>query len=239
MRGVLACVVAAALAAQGVGQATAQDARRMTLPAMQLPEAAAALTAVTGTQVLWHGVDYAGRTSPVTAAASVEDALTTMLAGTGLTWRRSPGTVEIVALPNPVRLDAGAVELPQIDVTAAGSPYGTIGAPPPAYAGGQLATGTQNGLFGNRSIFETPFNQRGFTRDFVANTQARGLTDVLANDPTVRPLTNGGSNFEGFLIRGFDIGRTAILFDGLAGLIQNYHQLVDPIERIEVPREPF
>lgn len=240
MRGLLAGVVAVALVTQGAGHAMAQDVRRLTLPAARLPEAAAALTASTGTQVLWQGVEYSGRTRPIAGAASVEEALNAMLAGTGLTWRqRSPGTVEIVSVPQPVRLDAGTVELPQIDVTATGiSPYGVLGPPPPAYAGGQMATGTQHGLFGNRSIFETPFNQRGFTREFIENFQARGLTDVLAADPTVRPLTNGGSNFEGFLIRGFDIGRTAILFDGLSGLIQNYHQVVDPIERIEVLNGP-
>jgi iron complex outermembrane receptor protein len=239
MRGLLAGAVAAALAMQGVGPAVAQSARPVAVPAASLPEAVAALTAATGTQVLWQGVDYAGRTRPVSGAATVDAALDAMLAGTGLTWRRrGPASVEIVRAPQPVRLDAGGVELPQIDVTAALPSGGTLGPPPPAYAGGQLATGTQTGLFGNRSIFETPFSQRGFTRDFIENAQARGLTDVLAADPTVRPLTNGGSNFEGFLIRGFNIGRQAFLFDGLAGLIQNYHQVVEPLERIEVLNGP-
>ena len=40
---------------------------------------------------------------------------------------------------------------------------GVLGAPPPPYAGGQVATGGRLGMLGNRSVMDTPFNQTSYT----------------------------------------------------------------------------
>ena len=42
-------------------------------------------------------------------------------------------------------------------------PTGMIGSLPAPYAGGQVATGAQVGLLGNRGVMDTPFNQTSYT----------------------------------------------------------------------------
>ena len=80
---------------------------------------------------------------------------------------------------------------------------GTIGTVPPAYAGGQVATGGSLGLLGNRGVMNTPFNQTSYTAELIKNQQARTVGDVLFNDPSVRTKTPAGNGIDGVYIRGF------------------------------------
>jgi len=79
---------------------------------------------------------------------------------------------------------------------------GTLGAPPAAYAGGQVATGGSLGLLGNRSVMDTPFNQTNYTAELIQNQQARTIRDVLANDPSVRVVQAAGGGADTLFIRG-------------------------------------
>ena len=65
---------------------------------------------------------------------------------------------------------------------------------PPPYAGGQVATGGQLGLLGNRDVMDTPFNQTSYTAKKAQDQQARTVRDVLINDPSVRISRPTGSN---------------------------------------------
>lgn len=72
----------------------------------------------------------------------------------------------------PVVVEASA------DASAAGLP--------PAFAGGQVAKGARIGILGNKEQLETPFSVISYTSQLIEDQQARGVGDVLANDPTVR-----------------------------------------------------
>lgn len=232
MRGIRGGVVAAALAMAGGGAA----AQGISIPAASLPEAAAALTAATGTQVLWQGAGDAVRTRPVRGAANAEAALGAMLEGTGLGWRRGgAGSVEVIRLAQAAPA-GGAVELPQVDVTAVpgAPPTGVIGAPPPAYAGGQVATGQQVGLLGNRDVFNTPFSTQSLTGEFLRDQQVRTLTDALAANPVIRLANPRGSESQNFSARGFFLGSSDIAFNGFYGLTSSRQTELVGIERVEV-----
>ena len=54
------------------------------------------------------------------------------------------------------------------------------------HAGGQVASGARVGMMGKRAIMDTPFNINSYTSELIEKKQARGLMDVLENDPSVR-----------------------------------------------------
>jgi iron complex outermembrane receptor protein len=236
MRGILLRTVAvlALLTGGAAAQAPSPRGAPISIPAGSLPEAAAALTAATGTQVLWQGAGYSGRTQPVTRAASTEAALDAMLAGTGLTWRRGAGgAVEIVRVQTP----DGAVALPEVRVQAGLiPPQAQIGNIPPPFAGGQVATGQRLGILGNRGYMETPFSGQSFTDQLIRDQQARTLSDVLLNDPSVRANVNADNYLDQFFIRGFRIGAADVAFNGLYGLVDNRRPAIEGIERVELLR---
>jgi len=112
---------------------------------------------------------------------------------------------------------------------------GVIGALPRAYAGGQVATGGQVGLLGNRGVMDTPFNQTSYTRELIENNQARTLPDVLISDPSVGSALPRNIGREQPVIRGFLLGNTSVGFNGYFGLIGNNNfNVLDAVERVEV-----
>jgi iron complex outermembrane receptor protein len=90
-----------------------------------------------------------------------------------------------------------------------------IGSPPPAYAGGQVATGARLGALGNRSVTKTPFSATSFTADLIRNQQARTVADITSNDPSVRLDAPAYSERDSFFIRGFSVTNVDTLYDGL------------------------
>jgi iron complex outermembrane receptor protein len=113
-----------------------------------------------------------------------------------------------------------------------------IGALPPVYAGGQVATGGSLGLLGNRSVMDTPFSQTSYTAQTIQNQQARTVGDVVANDPSVRLVSTGGSGLDVFLIRGFYYDSGDLGLNGLYGLAPYYSTAVNFVERVEVLKGP-
>ena len=112
---------------------------------------------------------------------------------------------------------------------------GIIGALPAAYAGGQVATGGQVGLLGNRGVMDTPFNQTSYTRELIENNQARTLPDVLISDPSVGSALPRNIGREQPVIRGFLLGNTSVGFNGYFGLIGNNNfNVLDAVEGVEV-----
>lgn len=112
---------------------------------------------------------------------------------------------------------------------------GTVGALTPSYAGGQVATGGQLGLLGNRGVMDTPFNQTSYTRELIENNQARTLPDVLISDPSVSTALPRNIGREQPVIRGFLLGNTSVGFNGYFGLVGNNNfNVLDAVERVEV-----
>lgn len=114
----------------------------------------------------------------------------------------------------------------------------TMGAPPAAYAGGQVASGGQLGLLGNRSVMDTPFSQTSYTAELIQNQQARTIRDVLANDPSVRVVQAAGGGADSVFIRGFFYDSGDYAMNGLYGIAPQYSTSANFIERVEVLKGP-
>lgn len=113
-----------------------------------------------------------------------------------------------------------------------------IGALPAPYAGGQVATGGQIGILGNRSVMNTPFNFTSYTSKTIQDQQARTVADVVQNDPSVRNTWADGGYSNQFFIRGFPVGASEIAINGLYGVAP--YQLAGTafVERVEVLKGP-
>jgi len=110
--------------------------------------------------------------------------------------------------------------------------------PPPEYAGGQVATGINLGILGNRSFMDTPFNTTGYTSKYIADIQAKTAQEVLATDPTVRFQYPAGSMVESMYIRGMTYNMNNASLNGMMGLAPSFSVATEMLERIEVLRGP-
>jgi iron complex outermembrane receptor protein len=148
-----------------------------------------------------------------------------------LTW-------EALAQEPPVRLDAGqAVELPPVTAIGTGVPsQAQIGNIPPPFAGGQVATGQRLGVLGNRGFMQTPFSGQSYTDQLIRDQQARTVSDVLLNDPSVRANVGADNYLDQFFIRGFRFVAADVAFNGLYGLVDSRRPAIEGIERVELLR---
>jgi iron complex outermembrane recepter protein len=118
-------------------------------------------------------------------------------------------------------------------------PTGMIGNLPAPYAGGQVASGGQVGMLGNRSVMDTPFNQTSYTAQTIQDQQARKLDDVLANDPSIRSNAPRAYGFDFISIRGFDVPGSAYGLNGLYGIASAFSFMsLAAVERVEVLKGP-
>jgi iron complex outermembrane receptor protein len=182
------------------------------------------------------------RTAGVSGQVTPQQAVTQLLAGTGL--RASFTSRNTVQVFDPSTSDAGgamptgAIALDTIDVQGAGNPNSTM-TPMPAYAGGQVATGGQLGLLGNRGVMNTPFNQTSYTAAKIQQQQATTLRDVLIDDPSVRPqLQDGGPGADTIRMRGFLITPNNFTFGGLYGVLPTFSVMPELADRIDVLKGP-
>ncbi len=112
-----------------------------------------------------------------------------------------------------------------------------MGTPTP-YAGGQVATGGQLGLLGNRSVMDTPFSQTSYTEKLIKDQQARTIIDVLYNNPSIRTTWADNSYTSGLMIRGFPVSPWDFGFNGLFGVVPGLTFAADSVERVEVLNGP-
>ncbi|WP_321818134.1 MULTISPECIES: TonB-dependent siderophore receptor [unclassified Paraburkholderia] len=112
---------------------------------------------------------------------------------------------------------------------------------PTAYAGGQVATGGRVGLLGNKNVMDTPFSVSSYTSKRMQDQQAQTLADVLNKDPSIRFTGQTGGVTDSFYIRGFPINEgnvSEFAFDGVYGVVPNYHVFPEYVERVEVVKGP-
>ncbi len=142
---------------------------------------------------------------------------------------------------NSATAQAASAPLPQTAPAAAPSNPNSTMKPLPAYAGGQIATGGQLGLLGNRDVMNTPFSQTNYTSKAIQDQQAQTVQDVLSNDPSITMNTNSAGSDYGFVsFRGFrdsSEGGSGSL-NGLAGMAPMRAPDTDYLERVEVLRGP-
>jgi iron complex outermembrane receptor protein len=233
----LAVDVSARAQSPAAEQAQADRSATFNIPAQPLVQALTALGQQSGLQVAVSAPAVAGKTSTaVSGVMTAEQALRLLLSGTGVGYRfTSPNVVTISGAP-----DAGsAVQLDPVQVQGYPvPPQATIDNLPPPYAGGQVATGGQLGVLGERNFMDTPFNQTSYTSKLMTDQQARSIADVVANDPSVRNMFPAASYTSPLFVRGFDVSNYEFAFNGMYNV--GPAVLVSPayLERVEVLKGP-
>lgn len=109
------------------------------------------------------------------------------------------------------------------------------GLPAPA-PGGQVARGSRLGMLGNVSAMDAPFSATAYTQQLIQDQQARGIGDVLLNDPTIHVTRGFGNYQELYLVRGFPVNSDDMAYNGLYGLLPRQYVAAELFERVEVLR---
>ncbi|MEX5452083.1 TonB-dependent receptor [Stutzerimonas stutzeri] len=104
------------------------------------------------------------------------------------------------------------------------------------YAGEQVARGGRVGILGNRDYMETPFTSTSYTSQLIQDQQARSVSDIVQNDPSVRVARGFGNMQELYVVRGFPLFSDDISYNGLYGLLPRQYVAAEFIERAEVFR---
>jgi iron complex outermembrane receptor protein len=220
-----------------IRSAQADDRRTFSVPTGPLANALTIFGRQAGLQVSVDPAIVQGVSSPgVSGTFSVDQALARLLAGTGLAHRivgstvtlQKPGAASGVMQLDPVQVQGYPVP-----------PQAMIDNLPPPYAGGQVATGGQLGLLGNRSVMDTPFNQTSYTAKKAQDQQAKTVREVLIDDPSVRSIRADNSiGGDLTLIRGFPVGSNAYSYGGLYGMLPETSPMAELAERVEVLKGP-
>lgn len=168
----------------------------------------------------------------VSGRYSFKNALSAVLSGTGLeSVQLSNGAFVLQRIP-----DGDAMLLPNVNVDGQPSRGGVV---PVSYAGGQVATGGQVGVLGNKDMMNTPFSTVSYTQKKILDEQARSVADVLfATDPSVRASIGASNRYDAFTIRGLRVANSDVALNGLYGLVPNWRIGVDSVDRIELLRGP-
>ncbi|MCW5738514.1 MAG: TonB-dependent receptor, partial [Enhydrobacter sp.] len=220
----------------------AQADRTFDIPPQTLAGALAAFGQQSGMQVSVDAGLAQGIASPgASGTMSASQALERQLAGTGITYRITGNTAMLQRVGQP-GTSGGAMQLDPVNVQGAFPvpSQAMIDNLPPAYAGGQVATGGQLGLLGNRGVMDTPFNQTSYTAKKAQDQQAKTVRDVLIDDPSVRAWAAQGSiGIDNLRIRGFDgASGASVAYGGLFGMTPIYSVMPEMAERIEVLKGP-
>ncbi|MBL8270023.1 STN domain-containing protein, partial [Steroidobacter sp.] len=164
----VACVCATFAAAQPAHAIIKRY--ELNIPEQRLDTALAELAQQTGLLIARFSdtVDDGDLVGPISGTQTVEDALTILLEGTGLTFKAvSERTIAIgdpKEMPTASSQATGASKDEVLEyVIVSGSQVEL----PPNYAGGQVARGGRTGLFGNLDVMDTPFNSTNYTADLM------------------------------------------------------------------------
>ncbi|MFC3076142.1 TonB-dependent receptor [Shinella pollutisoli] len=247
----LATTILTAVGGNGVAHrvAFAQTAQvyRFNIPAKPIRQAMNDIVSVSGIDVVFSETSAASAVGkPVSGTLTPSQAVAALLSGTGLSYRFTSSNTVTIFDARRISADGGVADdgstmLQEIVIQGQGNPNSTIGNLPEEYAGGQVATGGQVGMLGNRDTMNTPFSQTSYTNRKIQDQQAQTVQDVLSNDPSI--LTNtqtAGNNDEITTIRGFiDTGvNGSKSLNGLVGMAPLHSPDTDYLERVEVLRGP-
>lgn len=206
------------------------------IPAQPLTDAITAFQGQSGWTVEIDSAQLAGRnTAGVVGTMAPNEALAKILAGTGLAATvTAPGHATVTAA-----LANGTETLAPLNVEdTAINELGLLGNVPEVYAGGQVARGAQIGMLGNKDVMDTPFSTTAYTAEVIKNKQARTLSDVIDNDPSVRAISSRDSYTDQYMIRGFPVYNDDIAMNGMYGVLPRQIIATELAERVEVFKGP-
>ena len=220
-----------------LAQASGQQ-RTFDIPVQPLASALNAFGTQAGIQVSVEASVVRGLQSQAVAGTmSIDAALRQLLGGTGIVARFTPnGGVMLSRAPDA----SGALQLDPVQVQGVIVPQqAMIDNLPAPYAGGQVATGGQLGLLGNREVMNTPFNQTTYTAKKAKDQQAKTIQEVLADDPSVRAMRPAASpGADGANIRGFPVNSTSWAFGGLFNVMPSLSPMAELMERVDILKGP-
>lgn len=220
-----------------VAQATSTP-RSFNIPAEPLSDALTVFGQQSGLQVSVDAALIRGINAPaVTGTMTSEQALGRPLTGTSFTYRIAGGNV--VTLEKLPAATNGAMTLPPVRVEGQSGPPSTsvLGNVPPPYAGGQVATGGQLGMLGNKSVMDTPFNQTNYTSKLIQDQQAQTIGAVLKNDPSITSASPAGTGIEYWYIRGFSANNDDLTYGGMYGIVPYNATFAQFADRVEVLKD--
>lgn len=240
--GTLALALAlASLSGPGGALAEPADAAarsRFDIAAQPLADALVQFTTRTGIQFFVDGrLARDTRSAGAQGALSPREALTALLAGTGLTYRfRDADTVTIGPVDRTGAItppEASETVLDEISVQGQSPTFGTTGF---------VARRSTAGMKSNTSILDTPAAVSVITREEL---DVRGVQDIqtaVAYTPNVKATDYpGGQGAPVFTIRGFrSINLQNVYEDGLRAGFNAYNQQIEPYayERIDIIKGP-
>ncbi|WP_421999598.1 TonB-dependent siderophore receptor [Reyranella sp.] len=217
------------------------EPRAFDIPAQPLVTALNAFGRQSGFQISIDAAQARGITvQGVSGTMRPDQALGLLLASTGFVARYTGPRAVMLTRPQG-RDPSGAMQLDPVQVQGAFPvpPQAMIDNLPPPYAGGQVATGGQLGLLGNRDVMDTPFNQTSYTAKKVQDQQAKTIRDALADDPSVRGYFPDGSiGNDELRVRGFSVAAASTAYNGLYGILPYSTIMPELAERIEVLKGP-
>ena len=229
--------------ARATQEAQAAEQRDFDIPPQALAAALRLFGRQSGLQVAADSGLLAGLQAPGLQGRYLpEEALRRLLLDTGVTFRFS-GDDTVTLEPVVARQNDGTLRLGPVMVegeldSVAPPATGTIGSPPPAFPGGQVATGQQLGLLGNRDRLETPLSTTSVTADLIQNQQATDSYQVIQNLPSLQATTTPNQGVISFQSRGVLLNRGALGFNGTTNLFSDTPPSLVGIERIESLRGP-
>lgn len=200
-----------------------------------LADAVAAFRAQSGWIVDIDPTLLSGRLSNgVSGSLAPEAALAALLAGSGIEIAATADNRAALVVAG----SAGDGTLQPLVVEDQATDLGFIGAAPAPYAGGQIATGSQLGMLGDRDVMDTPFSTTSYTDELIKNQQARSLSDVVDNDPSVRSISTRNGYTDQYSIRGFPVYNDDVALDGMYGVLPRQKISPEFAERVEVFKGP-
>ena len=230
----LALAIALALGAGALAATTVQaaEAARYDIAAGPLAEVLGRFASAAGVALSFDAAQLRGRQSTgLHGSYDVTGGFSALLAGSGLEAEpQANGSYVLRPLPTD-----GAVALSASTIIA------SLGAEtlPPAYAGGQVASGARLGMLGNADLMDTPFSVTSYTAQTIEAQQARSVADLLvANDPSVRVVGGRGDLVDTYVIRGFNVNNADVALNGLYGVLPYWRVPIEFAERVEVLKGP-
>lgn len=228
---------AAPLAAQSpTPGATAPATHTFSIPAKSTAAAIADVGRISGWRIAYpFSLPPGTRSAPLSGTMTAPQAVERLLAGTGLGFRMTGPQSIVLVDPSQSGARAQAVQGIALDPIVVQAEGGSL---PPAYPGGQIATGGGVGVLGNRRVMDTPFNVTNYTAKTIEDQQARNVADVTKNDPSVRTVWADSSYSNQFVIRGFPVANPDIAINGLYGLVPYQMSGTAWVERVEILKGP-
>ncbi|MEH6775306.1 MAG: TonB-dependent receptor plug domain-containing protein, partial [Cereibacter changlensis] len=172
------------------------------------------------------------RGNPVQGAMSVDAAMSTLLAGTGLSWRfANAGTIHVF---RRTRAAEGSADVMLAPIRVARDSNEAT-----SFVAGASGTASKTGT----PVLEVPQSVSVIGQRQLETQGARSVTEALRYVPGVNIETYGPDpkGFEWIMLRGFNGQSSSAYLDGLRQIASNYsHFRTDPhqLDTIEVLRGP-